>query len=134
MTDRYSAYKYWSIDLPSDPVSGNYTNAESFFSSPIVKAGYLLRTAKVVKDNVYLTADFNATTDIEVIGGPEQTKSLFVNSKPMEFSQDSHGVIKSVINFAEPKLSLPDLSKIGWKVLDSLPEIQSGQRRKSPSL
>lgn len=108
-------------------MSGNYTNAESFSSSPIVKAGYLLRTAKVVKDSVYLTADFNATTDIEVIGGPEQTKSLFVNNKPMKFSQDSHGVIKSVINFAEPKLSLPDLSKIGWKVLDTLPEIQPGQ-------
>jgi hypothetical protein len=125
-TDRYSAYNYWSIDLPSDQVSGNFTNSTTFFSSPIVKAGYLVRTVKVDKDNVYLTGDFNATTDIEIIGANKATKSLFVNGKSTEFQQDFHGVIKAVSTFVTPSFSLPNLSKIDWKVLNSLPEIQPG--------
>ncbi|KAJ5811527.1 hypothetical protein N7474_007828 [Penicillium riverlandense] len=105
-------------------VSGNFTNPTTFFASPIVKAGYLVRTVKVDKDNVYLTGDFNATTDVEIIGANKATKSLFVNSKSTVFQQDRHGVIKAVSNFVTPSFSLPNLSKIDWKVLDSLPEIQ----------
>ncbi|KAJ5975439.1 hypothetical protein N7481_009146 [Penicillium waksmanii] len=124
LLDRYSAYNYWSMDLPSDPVSGNYTNTTTFLSSPIVKAGYLVRSIKTTDKTINLMGDFNSTTEIEIIGADNGTSTLVVNNEPTEFQQDSHGVIKATVNFKRPNISLPVLSEIGWKVLDTLPEIQ----------
>lgn len=112
--------------MPSNPLSGNFTNTTSFHSSLLVNGGYLIRSARVVGDNVYLTGDFNRTTNLEVIGTPSGVKDLFLNGKSITFEQDSHDVLKAKLTFETPDFSLPDLSKTKWKKLDSLPEITSG--------
>lgn len=128
MIDRYSAYKYWVIDLPNDAVSGNHTNATYFPSAPIVKAGYLLRTVEVSDGCVHLTGDLNSTTSIEVIGGaPTNTSELTFNGQSLPFKQDrSSGVVTATAVYKNTTFSVPNLSTIGWKVLDSLPEIEPG--------
>lgn len=127
LLNRYEAYDYWVIDLPNDPVSGNHTNATHFTSAPIVKAGYLLRTVEVADGCVHLTGDLNATTEIEVIGGaPAHTSELTFNGQSLHFKQSSSGVVTATATYKNASISIPDLSTIGWKAIDSLPEVQPG--------
>ena len=125
--DRNDAYNYWVLDLPSSPVSGNYTNGTLETSAAVVKAGYLLRTVEVSGNSLHLTGDINATTEIEVIGGaPAKLTELTFNGESIKFAQDScSGVVTGSVAYDEPSFSLPDLSSVGWKVIDSLPEIAS---------
>lgn len=125
--DRNDAYNYWVLDLPSSPVSGNYTNGTLETSAAVVKAGYLLRTVEVSGNSLHLTGDINATTEVEVIGGaPAKLTELTFNGESIKFAQDScSGVVTGSVAYNEPSFSLPDLSTVGWKVIDSLPEIAS---------
>ena len=124
LLDRNDAYNYWVIDLPSDAVTKNYTNARTSASAPIVKAGYLLRSVEVKGSSMSLIGDLNATTPIEVIGAPQPLKKLTFNGKDLKFKQAKNGVVTATASYTAPKLSVPDLKSIGWKVLDSLPEVQ----------
>ena len=128
LLDRNSAYDYWVIDLPSDSVTGNHTNPTLFPSAPIVKAGYLLRTVNVSDGCVHLTGDLNSTTSIEVIGGaPANTQELTWNGKSLPFKQDSQtGVVTATATYTNASFSIPNLSTVGWKVIDSLPEVKPG--------
>jgi hypothetical protein len=128
LLDRYDAYNYWTISLPSDAVSGNYTNRTYIESAPIVKVEYLLRTVEINGDCIELTGDLNRTSDIEVIGGaPAHTGSLLWNGESIPFKQDSStGVVTATVDYKAPSFSIPDLSTVSWKVIDSLPEIQPG--------
>jgi hypothetical protein len=125
--DRNDAYNYWVLDLPSSPVSGNYTNGTLETSAAVVKAGYLLRTVEVSGTTLHLTGDLNATTEIEVIGGaPTKLTELTFNGESIKFAQDScSGVVTGSVIYKEPSFSIPDLSSVSWKVIDSLPEITS---------
>src|SRR5438105_3305493 len=113
--DRNSAYNYWAVDLaPYSPAN-----------SVIAKAGYLLRSAEVKGSTLALTGDLNATTAIEVIGGaPKSLSKLTFNGVSLPFKAGDYGVYTATADFEEPKLTLPDLSTLNWKYLDSLPEIQ----------
>ncbi|CAD0109214.1 unnamed protein product [Aureobasidium uvarum] len=126
--DRNDAYNYWVLDLPSSTVSGNYTNATLETSAAIVKAGYLLRTVQVSDNTLHLTGDLNSTTDIEVIGGaPAKLTELTFNGESIKFAQDScSGVVTGSVAYKEPSFSIPDLSSVSWKVLNSLPEVSPG--------
>ncbi|GAB7350686.1 hypothetical protein MBLNU459_g1248t1 [Dothideomycetes sp. NU459] len=125
--DRNDAYNYWVIDLPSNPVSGNHTNSTVDQSSAIVKAGYLLRTVEVSGSTLALTGDLNATTAIEVVGGaPQKLAKLIFNGKNLQFEQSKTGVVTATAAYTVPNYSIPDLSTIGWKVINSLPEIVAG--------
>lgn len=125
--DRNSAYNYWTIDLPSNPVSGNFTNNTVDASAAIVKAGYLVRTVESAGSTLAITGDLNATTLIEVIGGaPSSLKKVTFNGKELSFNQSKSGVVTATAVYAVPEFSIPDLSKVGWKAIDSLPEISSG--------
>ena len=127
LLSRNEAYNYWVIDLPSNPVSGNYTNATTFTSAPIVKAGYLLRSVQVADGCVHLTGDLNATADIEVIGGaPAHTTELTFNGQSIPFKQHASGVVTGIATYKNASFSIPNLSTVGWKVIDSLPEVQPG--------
>ncbi|KAK5007345.1 hypothetical protein LTR28_005405, partial [Elasticomyces elasticus] len=125
--DRNDAYNYWVIDLPSNAVSGNYTNTMVDTVAPIVKAGYLLRTVEVSGHTMALTGDINATTAIEVIGGaPSPLSTLTFNGESLQFEQDGRtGAVTATVQYVKPTYSIPDLSTVGWKYLDSLPEIGS---------
>lgn len=124
--DRNSAYDYWVIDLPSNAVSGNFSNSTVDTSAAIVKAGYLLRTVEVSGSSIALTGDLNATTSVEIIGGaPASASAVTFNGATANFTQDANGVISFDVAYTVPDFSIPDLSTIGWKTIDSLPEIQN---------
>ncbi|KAK5132421.1 hypothetical protein LTR08_009104 [Meristemomyces frigidus] len=127
LLDRNSAYNYWVIDLPSDSVTGNHTNPKLFTSVPIVKAGYLLRTVEISDSCIHLTGDLNSTTSLEIIGGaPAHTSELTFNGKSLPFKQSPQsGVVTATATYHNATFTLPDLSTIGWKVLDTLPEIKN---------
>ena len=113
------------IDLPNDAVSGNHTNQTYFSSTPIVKAGYLLRTVKTSGRSLHLTGDLNATTAIEIIGGaPSSLEQFTFNGKSLHFKQDQYGAVIATAPYTNASYTLPDLSTVGWKVINSLPEIQ----------
>jgi hypothetical protein len=116
MIDRYEAYNYWSID----------TAPHSSTDAVLVKAGYLVRTAKVDGTTLSLTGDLNATTPIEVLGGaPSSLAKLTFNGKDISFTTSAEGVISATVDYAQPQISIPQLSSLEWKYIDSLPEIQS---------
>ncbi|KAI9871392.1 MAG: hypothetical protein M1830_002959 [Pleopsidium flavum] len=121
--DRNDAYNYWVLDIPGQSPADNYTVPTA--SSVIVKAGYLLRTATVNDSGLYLTGDLNATTPIEVIGGaPKGCSELFFNGRKVQASQDKYGVVTASVIYSCPSVTLPSLTDLDWKYLDSLPEIQ----------
>lgn len=117
MLDRNQAYNYWSIDqAPHDA------------SKPvIVKAGYLVRTAKVTGSTLAITGDLNATMPLEVLGGaPASLSKLTFNDKEVSFNVSKEGVVSGSLDFAKPNFAVPKLSELKWSYVDSLPEIQPG--------
>ncbi|CAA9958345.1 Beta-galactosidase [Pyrenophora teres f. maculata] len=117
MLDRNQAFNYWSVDqAPHDS------------SSPVMlKAGYLMRTAKVTGDTIALTGDLNATTPVEIIGGaPSSVSTITFNGKALDFTKSEAGTLVANVEFTKPELSIPKLSSLEWKYVDSLPEIQPG--------
>jgi len=117
MLDRNQAYNYWAVDqAPHDS------------SNPVIlKAGYLVRTAKVTGNALALTGDVNVTTSIEVIGGaPSSLSKLTFNGEEIEFHVSEEGVVSATIDFAKPNVAVPRLGELAWKYIDSLPEIQPG--------
>ncbi|KNG51415.1 glycoside hydrolase family 35 protein [Stemphylium lycopersici] len=117
MLDRNEAFNYWSIDqAPHDS------------SNPVIlKAGYLMRTAKATGKTLALTGDVNATTPIEIIGGASSDLSkLTFNGKDLDFEVSKEGSLTANIDFPKLNLDIPQLSELEWKYVDSLPEIQPG--------
>ncbi|PKY08982.1 beta-galactosidase [Aspergillus campestris IBT 28561] len=124
LLDRNSAYNYWVPELPSEGKSPGLSTAAKTASSLIVKAGYLVRTAHLQGANLHLTADFNATTPVEVIGAPSRAKNLFINGKKTTHKVDKNGIWSTEVQYKEPAIDLPSLKDLDWKYLDTLPEIQ----------
>ena len=122
-SDRNDAYNYWVLDLPGPAPIYNYTVPTA--SSVIVRAGYLLRTAALDGNVLAFTGDLNTTTIIEVIGAPSNGTSLNFNGKLVRSAQNSYGVVTGTVTYTTPKFSLPILTSLAWKTIDSLPEIQS---------
>lgn len=83
-----------------------------------------MRTAYVQGSNLHLTADFNATTPIEVIGAPSKAKNLVINGKKAQVKVDKNGIWSSSVSYNAPKIQLPTLKNLKWKSIDTLPEIQ----------
>lgn len=122
--DRNSAYNYWVLKLPD---SNGLFAPNIPASTIIVKAGYLMRTATLSGTTLELVGDFNHTTPIEVIqGAPPGLSSLTINGHSIEFEQDNYGVVTASVAYNPPNMSIPSLSSLNWKYIDSLPEIQSG--------
>lgn len=113
IVDRNSAYNYWALKI-----SGGNTYA-------IVKAGYLLRTASLSYGTLALTGDFNATTDIEVIGAPSFSH-LTINGKSVHSSYNKQcRSTSTTVQYNKVSPKLPSLKTATWYYHDSLPEIQS---------
>jgi hypothetical protein len=121
---RNEAFKYWMIELEAPAPIGNYTSISK--SSVLVKAGYLVRTASIVGQELRLTGDVNATTTIEVISAPmSNITTLVFNGQRLNSTRSMTGKLVATVQFDPPKIVLPDFTKLEWKYLDSLPEIQS---------
>ncbi|KIW38411.1 uncharacterized protein PV06_09377 [Exophiala oligosperma] len=124
--DRNSAYNYWVPELSGNAQTVGFSSQETTASSIIVKAGYLIRAAYLEGSNLHLVADFNATTPIEVIGAPSIANALFINGQASQYSTSSIGSWTTNVTWADPKLTLPTLSNLEWKYIDTLPEVQPG--------
>ncbi|RDL39958.1 Beta-galactosidase [Venustampulla echinocandica] len=124
--DRNTAYNYWVPDFARTDEWGTYTSNVGKRSSVIVEAGYLVRSVSIKGNVLNIDGDLNATVPIKVIGAPANTKELRFNNDKLDFTTDSvTGELSSTLKYASPKLSVPDLSKLDWKYLDNLPEIQT---------
>lgn len=116
IVDRNSAYDYWVVEKAATPS----------ISAPIVKAGYLIRSYTIEQSALHLIGDLNATTTIEVIGGaPDSMTELTFNGKQLPFTVSKSGIITATAEYAAPEYTIPKLSELEWKVIDSLPEIQA---------
>lgn len=121
--DRNTAYNYWTLKLPDE--RGLFA-PNVLGDVVILQAGYLMRNATISDRCLYLIGDFNATTDIEVIGGaPAGLADLYVNGESAEFEQNDDGVVTTSVAF-NPDISVPSLADLDWKYIDSLPEVQPG--------
>ena len=120
---RNEAYNYWVLDLPAPAPISNYTSMNK--TKVIINGPYLLRTAEVSGANLYLTGDLNATTTVEVIGTlPERCSSLYFNGKKADIIDSTNVSVAASVQYVEPQLTVPTLSSLTWKYIDSLPEIQ----------
>ncbi|BCS19877.1 glycoside hydrolase family 35 protein [Aspergillus puulaauensis] len=119
LLDRNSAYNYWVPDLGDDPYGTSLMNPESL----IVKAGYLVRNVSVSGAGLYVDADFNKTTSLEIIGAPKSVRELYLNSERTSHTVNALGNWQASFTYKHPNLRLPDLSTLDWSVLDSLPEV-----------
>lgn len=114
IVDRNSAYNYWAPELSSS-------------SSLIVNGPYLVRSASVNGTTLSLSADFNKTTTVELIGVPEDITTVQLNGATVNATSTNTalGVWTASVSYAAPTFTLADLSSSTWYTIDSLPEIQS---------
>ncbi|KAL0944503.1 glycosyl hydrolase family 35 [Colletotrichum truncatum] len=124
LLDRNSAYKYFVPILPSKS-RGSYGSSESNPDAVIVKAGYLVRQAAIDGPILDISADFNATTEVEVIGCPAGVTQLRINGKSVHTSHGKGESLSAIVEYQAPSISLPELINASWKYADGLPEIRS---------
>ncbi|KAI1379686.1 glycoside hydrolase family 35 protein [Hypoxylon crocopeplum] len=110
--DRYSAYNYWVPEINKS-------------SSVIVNGPYLVRSASITNNRLSLSADFNKSTAVEVIGAPRTATTLEINGKKTDFGIEDRRMVADV-SYSAPSLNLPSLTRLSWKYVDSLPEIRTG--------
>ncbi|KAJ6443892.1 beta-galactosidase [Purpureocillium lavendulum] len=124
LLDRNAAYNHWVPVLPA--------NGSAFGSSVmnpaavIINGGYLIRSASVDGATLNVKADFNKTTEMEVIGAPSGTSKLRVNGKDTKYTANSFGNWVAKVTVDSPAMPIPDLGLVDWHKIDSLPEIQPG--------
>lgn len=122
--DRNSAYNYWVPELSTNGPTPGFSSPETTANSIVVKAGYLVRTAYLEGSELHLTADFNATTPVEIIGVPKIAKSVYINGVQYKQTVNANGFWSTTVTYASPDIKLPSLKDLEWKYVDSLPEIQ----------
>ncbi|KAH8817367.1 glycoside hydrolase superfamily [Xylogone sp. PMI_703] len=122
---RNEAYNYWVLELPAAGPVGSFSSPSK--EKVIVKAGYLLRSAKIAGTELQLTGDTNSTTSVEVISVPSsKISAISLNGQHLRVSKTSGGKLTSTVSYKAPHINLPNLSQLSWRYIDSLPEIQSG--------
>ncbi|KAB8229654.1 glycoside hydrolase family 35 protein [Aspergillus alliaceus] len=121
---RNEAYKYWVLDLPAIDPLGLYVSPSRVTNSVIVKAGYLIRSASIEGDVLYLRGDVNATTELEVIWAPRNISSLVFNGEEVQ-ADLSTGRLTGIVHFTAPQIAPPDLEALSWHYTDTLPELDS---------
>ncbi|KAG4434086.1 hypothetical protein IFR05_010446 [Cadophora sp. M221] len=124
--DRNTAYNYWAPDFKRRDSWGGYATTIDKTTSVIIHAGYLVRDATLDGSALRITGDLNSTAPIKVIGAPKSATQLFFNGKKLDFkSNPLTGEWTSSLQYQAPAVKLPDLSRLKWKHIDSLPEIQA---------
>ncbi|KAK8046304.1 putative beta-galactosidase A [Apiospora saccharicola] len=111
LLDRNSAYKYWVTDVVGSQ------------SKVIVNGPYLVRSVALNGSEISIQADFNVSTPVEIIGAPSGTKAVRINGKQTPFESSDQSLTMNITLSPQP-INLPDLTTLGWKSVDSLPEVQ----------
>ncbi|KAK6536689.1 hypothetical protein TWF281_000910 [Arthrobotrys megalospora] len=114
VVDRVNAYNFWvpDVNLKDDlPV--------------IIKGSYLLRTAKFSGNTLALTGDTNGTTVFEVIA-PKKAQAYTWNGKRIDTDLTRYGTQEGRYRTTTPRVDVPDLARLKWKYINTLPEVSSG--------
>ncbi|QPG96206.1 hypothetical protein C2857_003537 [Epichloe festucae Fl1] len=122
LLDRNSAYNYWVPVLPG-PNSSQFGTSLMNPQAVIINGGYLVRSASISGETLSLRADFNVSTPLEVISAPSGVTKLSVNGKSVKYTTTPSGTWLAKPDIILPALSIPDLSKLSWYKIGSLPEI-----------
>ncbi|KAH9886114.1 glycoside hydrolase family 35 protein [Xylariomycetidae sp. FL2044] len=113
LLDRNSAYNYWVTGV------ANTTN------KLIINGPYLVRSASIADNELSIRADLNETsTIVEVLGSASSITRLLINDQGFPFERTGLSIIAN-ISLTKPTLSIPTLTDLPWKSIDSLPELQS---------
>lgn len=113
LLDRNTAYNYWVTDI------ANTT------SKLIINGPYLVRSASINADELHIKADFNKSTTVEILGFPGGVSKLFINDKETTTEKSGLATVANV-SIAAPQFTVPVLSELEWKYIDSLPEVTAG--------
>ncbi|PHH65211.1 hypothetical protein CDD81_3070 [Ophiocordyceps australis] len=124
LVDRNAAYKYWVpvLQQQDNAYGTSLMNPEAV----IINGGYLIRSASVAGSTLSLKADFNTSTTLEIIGSPPGVCDLEINGKVLPFVLNELGNWLVSPRVALLKIAVPDLSKLHWHAIDSLPEVKQG--------
>ncbi|KAG6015584.1 hypothetical protein E4U54_003345 [Claviceps lovelessii] len=122
LVDRNSAYQYWVPVLAGSKASSFGTSLMNP-EAVIVCGGYLIRSASIWRDTLFLRADFNASTALEVVSVPSGVTKLSVNGQPLKYTTTSRGSWLAYPDISIPQISIPMLSDLTWYKIDSLPEV-----------
>ncbi|KAL3474533.1 putative beta-galactosidase A [Aspergillus californicus] len=125
LLDRNTAYRYF-VPLSPSKSRGAYGTHESNPDAIIIKAGYLVRSAKVDGSTLSISADFNETTEVEIVGAVAKIKTLKINGETRQTTRNIVGNLITNINYKIPAFHLPNLNKAEWRSTNGLPEIQPG--------
>ncbi|WYZ39133.1 hypothetical protein EsH8_III_001047 [Colletotrichum jinshuiense] len=124
--DRNSAYNYWVPDIPGGGSQPSYGTSIMSPDSLIVNGGYLVRSVSIQGDTLRVQADFNRTTELEIIGVGTEVTKLEVNGKQLDHTLNNltNWVARPPLVDAAP--AIPDLRTLNWSYVDSLPEVRPG--------
>ncbi|KAK8075556.1 family 35 glycoside hydrolase [Apiospora hydei] len=116
LLDRSAAYRFWSPALNNDPLAaGNETI--------LIHGPYLVRSAAIEGRTLKLTGDIANATTLSAFA-PKSICSLTWNGKKVAINSTNNSVLTATVGSeSAPSFTLPALT--GWKVADSLPEIQA---------
>ncbi|KAH1899942.1 hypothetical protein KXW02_008286 [Aspergillus fumigatus] len=120
---RNDAYQHWVLELPAKQPIANYSSPSK--ETVIVKGGYLLRSAWITDNDLHLTGDVNVTTPLEVISAPKRFDGIVFNGQSLKSTRSKIGNLAATVHYQPPAISLPDLKRLDWKYIDSLPEIST---------
>lgn len=81
-----------------------------------------MRNVSLDSNVLSISADFNKSTAVEIIGAPSKITKVLVNDVDTDFQLKSFTITLNVPH-QTPKFDLPDIRRLNWTGLDSLPEI-----------
>lgn len=123
--DRNTAYNYWVPTLPGSGSQPAYGSSLMNPAAVIINGGYLVRSVAVDGSTLSIQADFNVTTPLEIIGAPQGVSKLVVNGEELSYTVSELGDWTANPTTVLPVVQIPDLTKLTWYQLDSLPEVQN---------
>lgn len=118
---RNEVYNWWPLELEAPAPVGNYASPSK--RRVLIRGGYLLRSAAIRDDNLFLTGDINATTTFEVIAGAPDISSIYFNGEQINDIDTSQSRPQFTIPYEPPDIQLPTLSTLNWTSIDGLPEL-----------
>ncbi|OLN85748.1 putative beta-galactosidase A 2 [Colletotrichum chlorophyti] len=122
--DRSSAYNYWVPDLPGKGSQPSYGTSTMNPDALIINGGYLIRSISIQDDTLKMKADFNRTTELEIIGLEDHVLKLEMNGRQINHTLNNLSNWIAQPPLTATKLDIPDLRTLSWAYVDSLPELR----------
>ncbi|KAG2179370.1 hypothetical protein INT44_006216, partial [Umbelopsis vinacea] len=105
-----SATKWWAPEIAPD-------------ERVLISGPYLVRNASVKGSTLSFYGDIDQDTSLEIVAS-ESIKAITWNDQALQLRSTSYGTWTSFIPGPSADITLPDLSKLGWKFSNASPETQ----------